>query len=440
VVFSPRGVMLMLGLCWVGLVFGMPTVAMAKKKLPKITAPASENAHTDGKHSAGGANHSPVWISDAGPSPQQPLNGKLAATLYSEAAIADWQTTGDGHVLALTTNGLLSLFNQEAASASKAPLWRRLLSVTEGAAGGALQDPGHYLAMAAEGKRAWVLVPSTATLNSSGTAGGQLQQINVATGATENTWTLPTMGQVFSTPQGVLLVTAKGQVQLLNGLPNGLQGGVASALAGALTTTGYPAALWSVSLNSPVVSKPLVVGNTVTVADLAGICQQLDLTTGQVLWTYTEGGPYEANPVMSADGMAIVLPSQVGSVFALNPKTGQKVWSHTLPEGTPFLASAVVSQTQTIAIDEEGLIFALDRQTNRRVWQQRLSGRVISPLRMAGNQIIVCKQTGEVLALDDQTGKTLWQLQTKGLMVAPPLQIKNRLWLATLDGRLLIIE
>jgi outer membrane protein assembly factor BamB len=360
----------------------IPTAEARRKKPPKTVEKAA-----DGKATSQSADDG--WQTSQGPGIPQTFKGTLSQPLLLDSAVVQLVPSEDG-AFGLTRQG--SVFRVKASGNSPSTVWRVAGVVNK-------QPDGLTL----QGDTLWV------------SGGTQLMGLNAQTGAVRHTATL-------SVPARMVTLDA---TTLLLALDNGH-----------LMAWGGQQPLWEVDLKSPLVSLPLVTPQGIYAADLQGITHKLDAKTGQVLWEFGLGGPYTASPVLTPDQQLLLLPSQVGTVFGLNPGNGQRVLSHTLPEGTPFLASGAVQNKSLIAADEDGLVFALECQSNRRLWQNRLRGRVSHDLLIAGPDVLITQEDGRLTALNLATGKMDWTAQIPGIIATMPVITRQQVWLGTVDGRL----
>jgi outer membrane protein assembly factor BamB len=392
-------VCLLLASLAVGTVIGP---AEAKRRKPAVK-PTAEQVTAETRHPAA----APAWQTAQGPSITAHLRGQLSGFLLADSAIQQLIPLEDS-VIGLTRQG--SVVRAKASGAAITTLWRT-------AAGSS--SPGRVLgrSIALQGNLVWACIEPI------GLDKPQLQAIDIATGQIKATVTLPVAGNVFAFGANRLLIIQD------------------NGHAVALEITSQAVA-WDVDLKSPVAGSPWITDEGIYLADAAGIARKLNPQTGQIIWEFGLGGPYEASPVLTPEPASpwVVLPSQVGSVFAINAATGQRVMSHTLPEGTPFLASAVANGHTVIAADEDGLVFALERQSNRRLWQQRLRGRVEFSLLAAGHTVLVSQVDGRVNALNADTGKVDWTVPIPGILSTAPVLTRQQLWLGTQDGRLFFMD
>ena len=77
---------------------------------------------------------------------------------------------------------------------------------------------------------------------------------------------------------------------------------------------------WRISAGGPVVSAPVLVGDTVAIGSDDGTVFGLDAATGQERWQYTAGGAIEA-PIVADDDGTLYVASRDGTLAAFDPSS-----------------------------------------------------------------------------------------------------------------------
>ena len=127
---------------------------------------------------------------------------------------------------------------------------------------------------------------------------------------------------------------------------------------------------------------PLIIANGVVYSqDLASNVQALDLESGEVLWSKSYESPsHGPNGLAVADGM--VFGATAGAAFALDQETGEEVWSTPLTEkatesidmapgynnGLVYVSTVPVTVSETYGAGSVGVLWALDGKTGKKVW------------------------------------------------------------------------
>ncbi|RAP75756.1 PQQ-binding-like beta-propeller repeat protein [Paenibacillus montanisoli] len=147
----------------------------------------------------------------------------------------------------------------------------------------------------------------------------------------------------------------------------------------------------------------------------------LDLKTGRENWKFVPDAQIQASPSV-ANG--IVYASSIrGTLYALDVKTGQKLWEKSIGQQdvqrawmyySPTVADGIVYQAYSSK--GGGEIMALDARTGDAVWTAKLAGGWIAenaPVVKDG-KVYVGADGGYLIALDAKDGKQVWRKQPAG--------------------------
>jgi outer membrane protein assembly factor BamB len=128
--------------------------------------------------------------------------------------------------------------------------------------------------------------------------------------------------------------------------------------------------------SSPIVSKGVVYSQ-----DLASNVQAIDAENGDVLWSKKYESPdHGPNGVVVQDGM--VLGATSTAAFALDQKTGKEIWSVTLirneqegidmapgyDDGIVYVSTVPVNVSEFYGPGGVGILWALDAKTGKKLW------------------------------------------------------------------------
>lgn len=237
--------------------------------------------------------------------------------------------------------------------------------------------------------------------------------------------------------------------------------------------------LWSISTGRELFSPPAIVRGMIFIAGNDKVLRGINKDTGQQIWSRTvtcglSGG-------VAADSTTVYFSGQDGYMYALNIETGSERWKtglgyHIFTDACIFLDSLV------LAGNSMGSVAALNRRTGELVWNDTMSGLLLGPAAsesiavftseagaagawdLAGNSIwsrgftsqpsapsikhdrvYIGFSTGKVLALSLQTGETLWETALEGVrgrtVVSRPALVGESLLVAgTCDGRVFCLD
>ncbi|HYC82804.1 MAG TPA: PQQ-binding-like beta-propeller repeat protein [Solirubrobacterales bacterium] len=128
-------------------------------------------------------------------------------------------------------------------------------------------------------------------------------------------------------------------------------------------------------------STPVVTGGVVYSQDLASNVEAIDLESGEVLWKKAYESPsHGPNGLAVAEGL--VFGATADSAFALDQETGKEVWSVKLAKGPTesidmapgiddgkvYISTVPVTPSETYGPGAVGTLYALDGKTGKEVW------------------------------------------------------------------------
>ncbi|HEY0582764.1 MAG TPA: PQQ-binding-like beta-propeller repeat protein [Chloroflexota bacterium] len=156
---------------------------------------------------------------------------------------------------------------------------------------------------------------------------------------------------------------------------------------------------------------------------------------------------FEADPLV-VDGVMYV-PSGNDDIFALDPKTGRKLWEYfsDIPQNITTVCcgwdnrGVAVGEGLVFSASLEGAVFALDQKTGKIAWKTQLEAwqdgyTITGPLRyfdgmvfsgMSGSEYGV---RGRVYGLDAKTGREVWRFYT----IPGPGDIGHETWASDSDA------
>lgn len=115
--------------------------------------------------------------------------------------------------------------------------------------------------------------------------------------------------------------------------------------------------------------------------------------------------------------------SRDGEVFALDPSTGEKIWSTDLSDldnkagffdskPSAYLAGGPsVGLNKVVIGSEDGDVFALDPESGALLWHSKVKGEVIAAPALDAGVVVVNTASGVVKAFDINDGSELWEVE-----------------------------
>jgi outer membrane protein assembly factor BamB len=203
-----------------------------------------------------------------------------------------------------------------------------------------------------------------------------------------------------------------------------------STLGGGVELRRLPtgAVVWSKPVTIGVASKPLILGSSVYVAGMDGVVRKFRLNNGQEDWTAKLSA--ESTGGLASAGGLVFVPTADDSLWALDEKTGQRVWNYRRPAPTGTVAWSLRGQAlPAISPDgarlyigfSDGVFLALETSSGNTVWERnfdrpgRFKDADLSPVLSAdGGTIYLPLVDSDLLALRASNGATLWTLPDGG--------------------------
>lgn len=237
--------------------------------------------------------------------------------------------------------------------------------------------------------------------------------------------------------------------------------------------------LWSISTGRELFSPPAIVGDMIFLAGNDKVLRGINKNSGSQQWSRTvtcglSGG-------VAADSTTVYFSGQDGYMYALNIETGSERWKAGLGYHI-FTDACVFCDSLVLAGNSMGSIAALNRRTGDVVWNDTMDGLLLGPALsdsiavfsseagavgawdIAGNTlwsrsfssqpsapsiksnvVFIGFSTGKVLAFSLLTGETLWETSLGGIrgrtVVSRPALVGDSLLVAgTCDGRVFCLD
>jgi len=204
--------------------------------------------------------------------------------------------------------------------------------------------------------------------------------------------------------------------------------------AGKLTVPAlFPARSAWVAPGDDMLEPPLAADATrVFSVGRGGTLRALDRTTGSVVWSLAGRAG-----VLSAGEGLVLLRQQDGSVWGLDPATGETRWqAATAVRGA--LPVAVAAGKVVVAGDG---VACLEAASGKPLWSSPPSLRSSAPPVLVGPWVFVGGEDGGLRCLDAATGALLWTYASGAALGAPPLlDEQQRILLGTTARRVVALR
>jgi outer membrane protein assembly factor BamB len=186
---------------------------------------------------------------------------------------------------------------------------------------------------------------------------------------------------------------------------------------------------WFYLTNFTVSSSPAIVNGVVYVSSDDGNIYALNARTGAKVWSHGSDSGFSSPAV--ANGVVYVSSSVV---VALNAKTGAELWSY--PAGDS-LSSPVVADGMVYVGSADHRLYALNAITGAKLWNYTTGGFVGTPPAVANGVVYAGSLDHNVYALDAETGALLWSYTTDGeVLITSPVVAEGVVYVGSADDKM----
>jgi outer membrane protein assembly factor BamB len=199
-------------------------------------------------------------------------------------------------------------------------------------------------------------------------------------------------------------------------------GGVASNAPGHLAFAGTTNSAWSADAGTGstffgrLTASPIVYEDKVYTLDAAGKVSAFGTSGGAPVWHVSTTPPSEKDREgfgggLAADGGRIYAATGYGYVFALDARTGNKLWEKNVE--APVRTSPTAAGERVFVVTREGQVYCLSGSDGAELWTFRGMPERASLLSNAspavdGDIVVVPYPTGDLVALRVSDGKAAW--------------------------------
>jgi outer membrane protein assembly factor BamB len=198
-------------------------------------------------------------------------------------------------------------------------------------------------------------------------------------------------------------------------------GGIPSNAPGHLAFAGATKSSWTADIGQGstffgrLTASPIVYDGKVYVLDAAGTISAFNVSGGSV-WRVSVTPPGEKDREgfgggLAADGGRIYAATGYGMVFALDARTGNKLWEKNVE--APVRTSPTAVGERVFVITKDGHVFCLSGSDGTDLWRFRGLPEKASLLSSAspavdGDVVVVPYPTGDLVALRVSDGQAIW--------------------------------
>jgi outer membrane protein assembly factor BamB len=160
---------------------------------------------------------------------------------------------------------------------------------------------------------------------------------------------------------------------------------------------------------------PIIVNGLAYTMDVESQIRALNVANGEIVWSYDLKVPDDDNEAFGgglayADG-TLFASTGFADVIALDIETGKEIWRKRL--SGPMRAAPTVDDRRVFVITVDNQMFALNAKTGEKLWSHAGIAEVAGLLGAAspavdGGVVIVPYSSGEIFALKVGNGRQLW--------------------------------
>jgi outer membrane protein assembly factor BamB len=185
--------------------------------------------------------------------------------------------------------------------------------------------------------------------------------------------------------------------------------------------------LWDFAANDTVSTTPLVVAGKVYFGSFDGKVYALDATSGSSIWRYETGAPVTSSPAKYQD--QVIIGSRSYDLLALDGASGKRVWTKYYWFSWVESPATIRGGLAYIGSSDAAKVFALDARSGRKVWEVDVGGSAWAQPAVSESRVYIgtvgvlnylVPHHATVLALDRKTGRPAWRHP-----VAPPAIVKS---------------
>jgi eukaryotic-like serine/threonine-protein kinase len=170
----------------------------------------------------------------------------------------------------------------------------------------------------------------------------------------------------------------------------------------------------------------------------SGAAEGNPVLTSTLLWKYTTGDSVNYSPVV-ANGIVYIC-SYDGNLYALNAKTGEKIWNYNATRlnigCSPTVADGIVYVGSG---DQNRYLYALDAYNGELLWTAYIGATVTKDPTIVSGVIYLAADglspsASCVLAIDAKTGAEIWNYSSPKPLGCTPAVVNGVVYTASSDG------
>lgn len=193
--------------------------------------------------------------------------------------------------------------------------------------------------------------------------------------------------------------------------------------------------VWKYECPDQIRSSPTVVGNRAFVAGCDGALHVIDLDKGSSVADISIDGPTGCTPAVVGDWAFVGIED--GLFFGVDWRRAKVMWQFQNPERTASYRSSAAATTEVVLVgSRDKQLHALNPKTGDRLWTFDTKSRIDSSPVIVGRRAFFGAADGRLYALDVKTGREVWRFDAGGAVLGSPAVAAGRLVIGTDNGDL----
>jgi eukaryotic-like serine/threonine-protein kinase len=201
-------------------------------------------------------------------------------------------------------------------------------------------------------------------------------------------------------------------------------------------TAGAPVQVWRAKTGRRFTGRMVVAGETIFGGSVDRKVYAVSLADGETQWSARLGGLIAGGVLVEADTVYAASSRPEGKVYALNARTGRRLWrTSTGPVGAPLtlVGGLVIAETQ------RGVVVALDSRSGTVRWRRRVGVSRI-PAVPADSGTILVATVDSLFRLSAKDGKIVRRARSPGAIVSPWIEHHDLLLAGTTDSLVIALD
>ncbi len=207
----------------------------------------------------------------------------------------------------------------------------------------------------------------------------------------------------------------------------------------------FVSAKWSLPIGHLIEHGPVIGGDDLFILDLEGIVYSVDKKTGKVNWKKDFGELSAAAPAYY-DGIVYALNLDPDQIIAIRAKDGKELWRKSI--GSPGSESSpMVVGKKLIFGCQCGSVYAMNPKTGELLWSTQTAGEVKGAVAYHDGVVFGSNYGGEFFAIDASDGDFKWRTPIiggafgrGGGAYSTPAVAYGRVYVGAFDGRVYSLD